>query len=239
MAGTTIRTAIGSRRASAAGSETRERILDAAERLFAESGYSNVSTRQIADEARSNIAAAHYHFGSKEGLLQAVLERRLDGINAEREQLLTQCVRDAGGRPAIEDVLEAFIGPTLRLSKTEEGRRFNLLAGRASTDPNPEVKRILFQVYDSVGRCFVEAAAAACPDLPKEELFWRLTCVYGVMMYIRADNGRLQHLFGPGFTLSDIDGALKYAMPFLTTGMQAPPCDAVAQAATATGRKDD
>ena len=218
-------TAAPRRRRSAPGDETRERLLDAAERLFAERGYSNVSTRDIAEAARSNAAAAHYHFGSKEGLLEAVFVRRLAGVNAERERLLAEVVAAAGGRPDIGDVLEAFIGPTLRLGATEEGHRFNLLAGRSSTDPNPEVRRIVFGVYDSVGRRFVEAATAACPDLSKQELFWRIACVYGAMMYIRADNGRLQHLFGPGFSLSDGDSAAKYAMPFLTAGMRAPPVD--------------
>ncbi|RAI45044.1 TetR/AcrR family transcriptional regulator [Rhodoplanes roseus] len=213
------------RRSTAPGDETRERILDAAEHLFAERGYSNVSTRDIAEAARSNAAAAHYHFGSKEAVLEAVFERRLAGMNAERERLLAACLAEADGRPSVEAILEAFIGPTLRLGATEEGRRFNLLAGRSSTDPNPEVRRIVFQVYDSVGRRFVDAAAAACPDLSREELFWRIACVYGAMMYIRADNGRLQHLFGPGFSLSDGEGALKFAMPFLTAGLAAPPVE--------------
>ena len=220
------------RRANNAGNDTRERILDAAEQLFAENGYSNVSTRRIADQAHANIAGAHYHFGSKEALLEAVFKRRLDVVNAERERRLENCVRAAGGRPNIEDVLEAFLGPAFRLSSTEAGRRFNLLLGRSSTDPNPEVRRIVFDVYDSVGCCFVEAAAAACPHLSKRELFWRLACVYGAMLYIRADNGRLQKLFGPDFTLSDVDGALAFAMPFLATGMRAPARDRAAPAET-------
>ncbi|RAI32007.1 TetR/AcrR family transcriptional regulator [Rhodoplanes serenus] len=210
-------------RSGRAGRDTRGRLLDAAERLFGELGYSNVSTRQIAEAAKANVAAAHYHFGSKEGLLRAVFERRLAAINAEREGLLADCVRAAGGRPEVGAVLDAFIRPVLRLSETEGGRRFNLLAGRSSTDSNPDVRRVVFEVYDAVGRGFVDAAAAACPQLSREELFWRLACVYGAMMYIRADNGRLQRLFGPEFSLSDVGGALRFALPFLTAGMRAPP----------------
>lgn len=214
------------------GHETRERLLDAAERLFGELGYSNVSTRQIAEAATANVAAAHYHFGSKERLLRAVFERRLAAINAEREGLLADCVRASGGRPEVGAVLDAFIRPVLRLSETEGGRRFNLLAGRSSTDSNPEVRRVVFDVYDAVGRGFVEAATAACPQLSREELFWRLACVYGAMMYIRADNGRLQRLFGPEFRLSDVGGALRFALPFLTAGMRAPPVEAPAEPTT-------
>jgi AcrR family transcriptional regulator len=221
MTASTLRT----RRTSEAGADTRERILDTAERLFAERGYSSVSTRQIADEAQANVAAAHYHFGSKEALLEAVFKRRLDGLNAERERLLQQCMRDSGGHPSAEDVLRAFIGPTLRMSGSQGEQNFKLLAGRASTDPSPEVKRIVFDVYNSVGRSFIETITAACPDLSKQELFWRVACVYGAMMYIRADNGRLEHIFGPDFSLSDIDGALAYAIPFLANGMTAPPVD--------------
>lgn len=216
------------RRATAPGDETRERLLDAAEALFAAHGYSNVSTRDIAEAARANPAAAHYHFGSKEALLEAVFRRRLDAVNAERTRLLDVCLAEAaaaGRPPAAAAVLEAFVAPTLRMGATEEGHRFNLLAGRSSTDPSPEVRRLVFAVYDEVGRRFVDVAAAACPDLSREELFWRIACVYGAMMYIRADNGRLEHLFGAGFSLSDGEGALRYAMPFLTAGMTAPPVD--------------
>lgn len=207
----------------APSADTRERILDTAERLFAERGYSAVSTRNITDEAGVNIAAIHYHFGSKEAVLDAVFKRRLDPINQRREQLLEACDRGGAGKSAMADILAAFIGPTLELGGTEGERNFKLLAGRASTDPNPEVKRVLFAVYDSVARRFLEVLAKACPELSPQELFWRVACVYGAMMYIRADNSRLQHLFGEEFSLSDAEGALRYAIPFLTAGMTAPP----------------
>lgn len=203
-------------------SDTRERLMDVAERLFAELGYSNVSTRTIADEASANSAAVHYHFGTKEGLLDAVFRRRLDPLNRERIGRIEACASQAGGVASAEDVLRAFIEPTLRKPENEGERQFRLLSGRASTDPNPEVKRILFQAYDAVAHSFVAAAAAACPHLSKKELFWRIACVYGAMLYIRADNGRLQPVFGEEYSLSDPEGAIRYAIPFLTAGMLSP-----------------
>src|SRR5258708_307092 len=125
--------------------ETPERLMDVAERLFAEHGYSNVPTRTIAQEANANSAAVHYHFGSKEGLLAAVFRRRLDPLNLERVARIEESVRRSAGAPNAEDVLRAFIEPTLRKPRDEGERHFRLLSGRASTDPNPEVKRILFQ----------------------------------------------------------------------------------------------
>jgi len=205
--------------------DTRERILDVAERLFAERGYSNVSTRAITDEAGANTAAAHYHFGSKDRLLEEVFRRRLDPLNRERVRLIEACVAEKG-EASIDDIVRAFVEPTWRKPDNEGERLFRLLSGRASTDPNPEVRKVLFAAYDAVAHAFVENVAAACPHLSRQELFWRIACIYGAMLYIRADNGRLQEVFGDGFSLSDPDGALRYALPFLVSGMRAPPVDA-------------
>jgi len=221
------------------GADTRERLLDAAEKLFAQNGYSDVSTRQIADEASANSAAVHYHFGSKEALLDAVFRRRLDPLNRMRIDRIETCIRQTGSPPDVEDVLRAFLEGPLTVPETDGERHFRLLAGRASNDPNPDVKRILFGVYDAVGRSFVEGVAAACPHLNKEELFWRVACVYGAMMYIRADNGRLQAIFGEDYSLSRTDGALRYAIPFLTAGMRSPAVGADAPAAVATPTVQD
>ena len=60
--------------------ETQTRILDAAEALFIENGYSATSLRAVASRAGANLAAAHYHFGSKEGLLRACVHRRLQPV---------------------------------------------------------------------------------------------------------------------------------------------------------------
>jgi len=204
------------------GTDTRDRLLDAAEQLFAKHGYSDVSTRQIADEAKANSAAVHYHFGSKEALLDAVFRRRLDPLNRVRIERIKASVA-SGKEPDIEELIRAFLEPPLTLPETDGERYFRLLAGRASIDPNPDVKRILFSVYDEVGHSFVEAAIAACPHLDKEELFWRVACIYGAMLYIRADNGRLQAIFGEDYSLSKGDGALRYAIPFLIAGMRSAP----------------
>ena len=210
--------------------DTRDRILDVAERLFAEHGYSNVPTRQITDAAGANTAAAHYHFGSKDRLLEAVFRRRLDPLNRERIGLIDDVVARADGRPSVEDVVRAFVEPTWRAPESEGERLFRLLSGRASTDPNPEVRKVLFEAYDAVAHAFVEAVSQACPHLSKQELFWRIACIYGAMLYIRADNGRLQAVFGEGYSLSDPEGAMRYALPFLVGGLSRPPADSPGQA---------
>ena len=102
--------------ATSANRDTKIRILDAAESLFAEHGFAATSLRAITRHANVNLAAVHYHFGSKEGLVEAVFSRRLGPLNQERLELL-DAVEARGGE--LEDVLRALIGPALRLSRAE------------------------------------------------------------------------------------------------------------------------
>src|SRR5260370_15922671 len=96
--------------------ETKQRILDSAERLFAEHGSEGTSLRTIIADAQVNLAAIHYHFHSKEALWEAVIVRRLGPINQERLRLLDACARDPnGGPPSLDAVLGALISPPLRV----------------------------------------------------------------------------------------------------------------------------
>src|SRR6059036_3181340 len=101
-----------------AGQETRARILDAAERLFAEHGYDGASLRDITAQAGVNLAAVNYHFRTKESLIQAVFARRLAPVNQRRLALLDACEASAaGGRLQLEEVVRALISPVLRLGQ--------------------------------------------------------------------------------------------------------------------------
>ena len=68
--------------------ETRDKILGAAEQLFAHHGFEGTSLRAVTGLAEVNLASANYHFGSKEGLLKAVIERRIGPVNEERLSML-------------------------------------------------------------------------------------------------------------------------------------------------------
>ena len=102
---------------------TTERILDTAEELFAEQGFST-SLRNITADAGVNLAAVNYHFGSKEALIQAVFTRRLGPLNAERLRLLDAIEAHGWNDGALESILEAFIGPALRMSHDPKGATF-------------------------------------------------------------------------------------------------------------------
>ena len=157
------------RRHSANG--TKDRILDTAERLFAARGYRGTSITRLAREAEVNQAAVNYHFGSKAGLMEKVIERRADPLNRQREAGLkaVRCrAARQGRRPRVENVLRAFIEPTFTLipSKTER-KSFLELAGRALFEPGRVTKKILKRKFEPSFQLLFEVMHEALPDLPQ------------------------------------------------------------------------
>src|ERR1700760_3109766 len=133
---------------------TRDRLLDAAERLFAEHGYQATTMRGLTAEAEANIAAVNYHFGCKQSLLEAVVHRALAPVVAERRRGPPAL----GGRPPAGGgaraprggaVREAIVGPLLDCAEP--------LLGRLFVDPDPEM------------RCLVrgELSDSGCPRVAR------------------------------------------------------------------------
>ncbi|CAO3428053.1 TetR/AcrR family transcriptional regulator [Azospirillum endophyticum] len=203
--------------------EARSRLLDSAERLFAQHGYNGVSLRAITEDAQVNIASAHYYFGSKEELLRAVFERRVTPLNAERHRRLDIVLAEAAdGRPDPTRVIEAFLAPAFKNANAESTAMFALLSGRASTDPSPEVRRVLFESHHETATRFVDLLHKSYPELTRQELFWRLSCIYGALTYVTSNNGRLQYLMGDDLSMSDSDEAIRHVIPFLAAGFLRP-----------------
>ena len=112
--------------------ETRTRILDAAEELFMQHGFEGTSMRLLTAKAGVNLAAVNYHFGSKDALIEALFRRRLDPMNAERVAALDR-LEDFSA----ENIIRAFVRPSLRLIEDAQGggRNFIRLLGRTYTEP--------------------------------------------------------------------------------------------------------
>ena len=199
---------------------SRDRLLDAAEKLFAEIGYAGVAVREIAALAGVNLGSIPYYFGTKENLLKEVLLRRVVPLRKERGERLDAVIRGSS-KPKVEDILRAILEPAFRASR--EHSVYRKLAGRLATDPTPEVRKVMDELYSPKTLLFPKALRAACPQLDSEEFNWRLMCVYGAMFYVQADTGRMQTVAGPDFDTSDPDRALKFVLPFLAAGLRAPP----------------
>jgi AcrR family transcriptional regulator len=165
--------------------DTKQRILDAAEQLFAEHGIAGTSLRTITREADANLAAVHYHFGTKEDLCQAVFARRIGPVNEERLRQLD--VIEAGSDVAsVEAIVHAFFDPVLQMTRDLEGREGVLpqLIGRFYSEPAELVQDIVRKQFGEVGRRFVAALQRALPQLSPEEVYERFKCVVGTLSYV-------------------------------------------------------
>ncbi|HSF47805.1 MAG TPA: TetR/AcrR family transcriptional regulator [Burkholderiales bacterium] len=209
---------------SAPAAETRYRILDAAEELFMRHGFEGTTLRQITAAAKVNLAAVHYHFGSKEVLMQAVLTRRLDPMNQERVRLLDES--EAQGKPlTCEKILSAMFIPALKLARDRErgGNNFLKLLGRAYSDPAPFIRDFLSEQYRPMITRYKAAFAKALPHLPKQELTWRLHFTMGAISTALAgtDPIKLIASLNPR-QLGNDEMLLKRLVPFLAAGLKAP-----------------
>jgi AcrR family transcriptional regulator len=209
-----------------AATDTKERILDAAELLFAAHGFAGTSLRAVTREAGVNLAAVHYHYGTKEDLLRAVLSRIVIAVNRERLEMLEQVEAAAGSDPpSLEGVLEAFIAPDLRLIRDlgERGVIITRFLGRSYTEPAEMVQALCREHYEELEQRFIEAFARALPEVPQEELYFRFKLVVGVLTYILADTDRtVARTGGYAEDLSDVEGTLRRLVTFLAAGLRAP-----------------
>lgn len=156
-------------------SDTRQRLLDAAEWLFIEKGYEAMSLRHITTRAGANLAAVNYHFGSKEALIQELLSQRLNRLNQERLQLLSAGESLATEKLDATAILGMLFVPAFRLSHgNASGPAFMRLLGRVYSDPSPFVRSYLDEHYKSISGRFFEAFSKALPELPRPELGLRL-----------------------------------------------------------------
>lgn len=205
---------------------TKQRILDAAERLFAERGFAATSLRSITAAAGVNLAAVNYHFRSKEALLEAVFARRLAPLNQKRLELLDACEARAGqGRLPLEAVIEAFFAPVLRLGGelAQGGRYFQRLMGRMYAEPGEHVGSILKGQFAAVAARFTQALRRALPKLPPVELMWRIHFMIGAMAHTLAGVHYLEVFSGGLCDPSDVEGTIRRLGAFLAAGLKAPP----------------
>ncbi len=209
-----------------AGVSTQERILNAAETLFANHGISGTSVRSITAEAGVNLAAAHYHFGSKEELIRRVFARCIGPLSDERLRLLDDCLESAaGGPPDLQCIVEAFVCPAVRigLDPSKGGQVFKRLIGRIHSEPGERISRIVLELFWETARRFQEALKLALPDLSQEQIAWRFMFMVGTMaMPLTASREVLNRVLGGELGAKGADRMVAQLVPFIVAGLRAP-----------------
>ncbi len=207
--------------------QTCNKILDAAEKLFVDNGFSGTSLRAIIKEAGVNTAAVHYHYGSKEGLIEAVFARRKEPINSERLELLdAHEARHPDGPLPLEGIIDAFLLPVFKrlLSRDKEAQLFPRLMGRAHTEPDHAIRKIVHKQFEEIIHRFSAALTQALPDLPLEELRWRAHFMLGAMAFTLMIP-RFQEKTDSHETEMDPQQVFHSLVQFVCAGFRAPETD--------------
>jgi AcrR family transcriptional regulator len=190
-----------------ASDQTRSAILAAAERLYADRGFGDVTLRDIVAEANVNLAAVNYHFGSKDELIAELFVTRSIQTNRERLNELKAAEEKGGGRASIEEILRALVGPTLRgcLGPDREGSTAARFMIRASIESVPPIRRIKNREIDHL-RKFAAAMRRALPGRDEAELYWGLHFALSMAHHTIREKERLAKLSEGKCDLNDVAG---------------------------------
>jgi len=203
---------------------TQQKILDAAEHLFASSGFADTSLRQITSEAEVNLAAVNYHFGSKKELIQSVLQRYLSVLMPRLDQEFTRLLAEQKN-VELNVVLRVFVKPLLELNtvRAQGTRTFLQLLGRGYTDVQGHLRWFFNHHYGRVLDKFVLLVQQSCPQLPASEIFWRLHFSLGTIVFTMASNQALQEIAAADFNENvEIEGVIQRLIPYLAAGIASP-----------------
>ncbi|ENY71546.1 TetR/AcrR family transcriptional regulator [Aeromonas diversa] len=203
--------------------DTKHRILDAAEVLFAERGFADTSLRLITGEADVNLASVNYHFGSKKELIQAVLDRYLSLFMPRLDaQLKGLQQRD---EVTLLEVFEAFVEPLMSLSEVRSNgpTLFLQLLGRGYIDSQGHLRRFITAHYGEVMGRISGSISRANPALSPADLFWRLHFTLGTVVFTMASADALRDIAQADFGQQlDVEGLVRNVIPYLAAGVGAP-----------------
>lgn len=206
--------------------DVKTRILDAAERLFMENGYAATSVRMITGAAGAPVALVNYHFGSKQGLMEAVYERALGSRGGSRVSYLDKLEAEAAGAPIPVDVLvDAFLSSALRLTRKDSipGEVFKQLIGRAFYEPGPGTEAFFPTEYREAVDRYRQAFMRTLPQLSQDDVVWRMYFFVGIVAYAMAGKDVMR--MTESYALADAgdpEAIMARLRPFIVAGFLAP-----------------
>lgn len=163
---------------------TKERLLDAAEQMFADRGFDGVSIRELAAEARVNVAAINYHFHGKQKLFEAVLVRHLSSKRERTLAAIAEVVAAGDGHPDLRALIRSFVSEYLQEALAlPQGDTFLRLLARQMHEPRHGGDIFFAELVVPVNRAFSDALARARPDLDRERIAWIIASIVGQVLH--------------------------------------------------------
>lgn len=203
---------------SNSSTDTKEQILDVAERLFAENGFAGTSLRNIIGEAEVNLSAVNYHFGSKEELFRAVVARIARPVVEGQLARLAQC--EAKENPSVEEILEAFLMPPLQVILNSGDRRTDCarFMGRCRLEPD-SVRVLAEEEFQGSTRAYLDALGRALPDFSRSELTWKLDLAIAVLLRVLVEANKPNALI-QNTSSESIKATVSKLVDFLASGLR-------------------
>ena len=201
---------------------TRERILDAAEELFAINGFDGASVRQIMSKAEADVSLAYYHFKSKRDLFDQVMLRRAEILNDIRLRALEAVEeRHPDDAPTVEEIIGAFVNPLLDLLAKDHDRWTNYMRLIAQINSSSQWGgELMTRYFDPLVKRFLEALRTALPDCEESDLYWSYHMLSGALTLTLAETGRLDNLSAGAVSSSDMAGINERMAAFLAAGFE-------------------
>jgi|GEM_PF-13270 len=203
---------------------TQNKILNAAETLFAEHGFAETSLRLITARAEVNLASVNYHFGSKKTLIEAVFDRFMlsftQDLMAEMKKLEQQ-----QQALKIEQVLNTLVQPLIQIDhvRPNGSSTFMKLLGRAYSETQGHIRRFAMQRYSHVFSNFTRLLHKASPETSRSEMFWRLHFMLGAFIFTLAGHEALQEIAESDFQEQvNVEQIIAHLIPFLSAGFASP-----------------
>ena len=202
-------------------SATVDRILDVAEKLFAEHGFAETSLRAITSKAEVNLAAVNYHFGSKKSLIQAVFSRFLDPFVRNLSQALVN-YQNNNDIIVLEEILHLLVDQIMAVkSRSPEDLSVCMrLIGLAYMQGH--LKEYLQEAYGEVFWAYLRQLEKACPDLPMRELFWRVYFILGSAVFTLSGANVLRAIAESDYGVNcELEEIMRKMVPFMAAGLRA------------------
>ncbi|MEM6947355.1 MAG: TetR/AcrR family transcriptional regulator [Pseudomonadota bacterium] len=217
-----IQSQLGPRHADPASADRRTRILNAAERLFAERGYDAVTLRAIAREAGVDVALASYHFGRKADLFEAAFMRRAELLNKWRLKALEAAIADAAPEPpGVRAIIDAYLFPLLNGPHLDDPawRSYYALVAYVNNS-SAWGGKLMSRFFNPLVDRFIDALQDAVPGADDRALYWGYHCLSGALTLAFAQTGRLDKLSGGVCQSRDLQVAHGHILDFVTAGFE-------------------
>lgn len=203
---------------------TKERLVLAAEKLFAEKGFHDVSLRDITKEAKANVASVNYYFSSKDALEDEVIVRHIGPVNDARMAAL-DTLREQYGEEAIpsREVILAFMRPMIELMHSSSLRSdlFAKIMGRCMGDKGHAMPPQIEPQMKAVIGAFIQELLRALPQLTPETVLWRLHFSFGVVAHTLLFSERLSEFAGEELGDVTMDSSLERIIDYCEGGLLA------------------